>query len=182
MSRFNRGRAKFHDRRPPVQGYRQDYQYDDVTPPDNYRHPEPFPTYTRKPQSSRGRDQRRQDAFREEIGKKKQKELQDQLDKDLFFGFSYDSKAMEAQKVTVVPQAKIIPITTRGIGFAAHSIFVRISRTIRNLPPCSVYQLYRVSLAQLEYRASRALHNTYLPTNCSTDQFFQFFHIVCCLL
>lgn len=95
------------------------------------------------------------------------KELQDQLDKDLFFGFSFDSKSMHGQKVAVVPQAQIVPVTTRGIGFAAHSLFVRIASTIQKLPPCTVYQLYRVALAQFEFRVSQSTHNTYLPENCS---------------
>lgn len=88
-----------------------------------------------------------------------ERELQEQPDKFLFFEFSYDSKAMEGQKITAVPQAKIVPVTTRSIGFAAQNIYIRISRTVRNLPPCTIYQLYRVSLAQFEFRASRALHN-----------------------
>lgn len=72
---------------------------------------------------------------------------------------------MEAQKVVTKVQAKIVPVTTRGIGFATQSIYVRVMGTIRNLPICSVYQLYRLSLAQFKYKISRALHNNCLPTN-----------------
>lgn len=168
MSRFQHSRGRhFHDRTPFVQGYRQ---YEEQQSPDYYRYPPPPPKHT---PSRRGRDQKRQDAFRENVGQQKAKELQEQLDKDLFFGFSYDSKAMESQKVTVTPQAQIVPVTTRGIGFAAHSLFVRISSTIRNLPPCTVYQLYRVALAQFEFRVSQSLHNNYLPTTCPKEDYVQ---------
>lgn len=74
------------------------------------------------------------------------------MDKELFFGLGSEVKAAVAQLVTVTDQASVLPVTTRGIGVFVEAIIIKLYFNNRNIPNCTPWELYRVSLAQLDYK------------------------------
>lgn len=105
-----------------------------------------------KSTATKRRDKQRQDAQRKAAGEKVMADLQKELDKRLYFGFASEVKAATNQVFELIEQAKIAPVSTRGLGFFSQSIFIKIYQTLKNVPQCSVYELYRLTLAQFELK------------------------------
>lgn len=91
------------------------------------------------------------------------------LESKLFFGFSNLNIAATAQSVQPLDQAKCVPVSTRAIGFYVQSIFTKIQQLYSQLPECTAYDAYRVSLAQFEMRMIALLKTQRLPTNVDRD-------------
>lgn len=125
----------------------------------------------KKKNSKQQRDEKRRDDFREKKGKETMDNLKKELDKELFFGFTMDSKAFEGQKIGVSPQAKILPISTRSVGLTTQAMFVKVNQTMRNIPQCSVYEAYRVSLAQMEYKVIESGRNQLMNVNTNYNDY-----------
>lgn len=105
-----------------------------------------------KAPSRKNRDQRRLDSLREKKGAETMDRIAKELDKRLCFGFeNYDEAALR-QQIAVQPRALVEPVSTRSVGFYVQSIFIKINQTYRNIPACTVFEAYRVSLAQYSYR------------------------------
>lgn len=107
---------------------------------------------TSKSKAKKHRDFQRQEQHRKVTGEKVMAELQKELDKRLYFGFANEVKAETAQIIEMTEPAKIIPVSTRGIGFFSQLIFIKLFQTLKNIPQCSLYGLYRLTLAQLEVK------------------------------
>lgn len=124
-----------------------------------------------KPPSRSKRDQGRQDSYRVKQNAKTESDFAKTLDKELFFGFGSDVQAAVSQMVQVTDQATVLPITTRGIGMYTQSIFIKLYQQYRNIPNCTPYELYRVSLAQLELKLIHARRAQLAATDVAEDDF-----------
>lgn len=61
-----------------------------------------------------------------------------------------DAEALAQQRINVSARAKVLSVSTRSVGFASEWIMIKLNQIMENIPQCSVYELYRVSLVQLE--------------------------------
>lgn len=140
-----RGRYNFSRSQDQRDGHRRPPYEEETQPP-----PKNLPPH--KSASQKRRDQKRQDQHREKVGTIEMEKLAKELDKKLCFGFSNMDEAALRQKIEVQKRAVVMPVSTRGIGFYIHSLFIKIHQTYQNVPACSVYEAYRVSLSQVSYR------------------------------
>jgi len=126
-----------------------------------------------KPPSKRGRDKARSERHRLMIGAEESKELKKELDKTLFFGFNLEAKAIDASGFNVVKQAKVLPVSTRVVGLTVQSMFVTLNQRLTKLPDCSVYEAYRVSLAQTELKMMKSQEASVLRVNAENISFYR---------
>lgn len=126
-----------------------------------------------KSEKKSSRNKTRSQNFREKAGNAARADLQKELDRPLFFGFAIDINAPTVQMVQVVDQAKVLPISTRGIGFYSQSLFIKLHQTLKNIPQCSVYELYRLSLAQLELKLIKSVRSQSQPYPTNNDQYYK---------
>jgi hypothetical protein len=105
------------------------------------------------PRSNRiQRDRARQDEFRKKKGAETMERIAAELDKRLCFGFAGFDEAALRQQIELQRRAVLAPVSTRGIGFYTQSVMTKVHQTYHHVPACSVYEAYRVSLAQFSYR------------------------------
>lgn len=147
------------NRRPlPPQNRRQDQNAWREPPREEERPPQERTTRRPRPPSQRQRDSRRQDAFRDNNPKTKQaqKDIEDRINKELYFGFGDAITAEKQVDFAIQKTAAIVPVTTRAVGFYSQWLFKKIyelyGRRPDRVPECTPYAFYRVSLAQYEYR------------------------------
>lgn len=96
------------------------------------------------------------------------------LSKSLYFGYRTPDKAIEGLQLNSSSNARLLPITTRSIGFSTQAIFNNIHKTLNenDLPDCSMYQAYRVSLAQAELKIKNSTEQV-LDCEVANDQIVQ---------
>lgn len=70
--------------------------------------------------------------------------------------------------------AVAIPVTTRGIGFHVHRYHELCTQLFGNTMPCTIYQMYRISLLQLDIRLQFANKATRYPFDPSVDVTYSF--------
>jgi hypothetical protein len=107
----------------------------------------------KKPPAKSSRDKVRSEAFRERVGEKVMKDVVAKDIKDkLFMGFEDQKEAILQMAESFRKNPKLIPVSTRGTGFLLQSIYKSIHLTTRNRPDCTIYEAYRVTLAQTELK------------------------------
>lgn len=102
--------------------------------------------------------------MRKANGDKVMADLQKELDKRLYFGCADEVKAATDQIIEMTEQAKIIPLSTRGIGFISHTIFIKLHQTLKNIPQCSFlkcayFQLFFYCKTILTLMMTNIAHN-----------------------
>lgn len=75
--------------------------------------------------------------------------------KNLLAGFDSIEEVISARKFETLSRAVPIPVSSRAIGFSVQDTLTRVTRIPANaeqLPPVSVYHIYRVCLAMMEFK------------------------------
>lgn len=152
------------------------YQYDQEMPQTSA--PQQFQGQPRKQQQrskqQRARDAKRRDEFRENGKpiKEKEQEIKDLINKTLFFGFKEAYEAQVKQEFSVIKTAVTLPITTRSIGLTTQAVFSKAYSLYRNIPLCTPWAFYRVSLGQVELKLLSAMKSQVLAAGFGQDNLF----------
>lgn len=130
----------------------------------NWRQPEPHyteeeppqtqrPKPGRKPASKASRDKQRSEKFRSDAGEKVMKGVvAKDIEDTLFMGFEDQKEAILEMMECFRKNPKLLPTSTRVAGMILQSTFKKVHLTTRNQPDCTVYEAYRVTLAQMELK------------------------------
>lgn len=99
------------------------------------------------------RDKGRSDRFRETMGNQAMAgSIADSINSTLFAGFEHLKLEFEYARSAIRDNPKILTTSTRGIGFTLQTLFKQFNDVTNNPPECTVYDAYRVSLAQAELK------------------------------
>lgn len=73
------------------------------------------------------------------------------------FGFKSEVEMMRALQIVTFPKSVIVPITFRSAGFMCQFLFCKFAVLRIRMPLCSVYELFHVTLLQLEARLDASM-------------------------
>lgn len=132
------------------QNWRQPKPHFDEEP--QHQHPQQR-KLGKKPASKASRDKQRSEKFRTAVGEKVMKDVvAKDIEDTLFLGFEDQKDAINEMMESFRRNPKLLPTSTRGSGMILQSVVKKIHLTTPRQPDCTIFEMYRVTLAQMELK------------------------------
>ncbi|EFN66735.1 hypothetical protein EAG_02460 [Camponotus floridanus] len=117
----------------------------------------PTQTKARHSPAMRRRSNERMDSHRAKLSEQHDAKEKRCIYEELMFGYRSEVEVIRSLQIVSVPSSAIIPVTFRSVGFMCQFLYCKFAVLRINMPRCSIYNLFRVTLLQLEARVSAAM-------------------------